>query len=79
MFDVADNLADVIGYASGGIRRVSAALIGCDIKLGTPTACLRSSRHAGGICTDNQKSLSGHIQPPFEFLGTSWGLLSFIV
>jgi hypothetical protein len=54
MFDVADNLADVIGYASGGIRRVSASLIGCDIKLGTPTACLRSGRHAGGISTDNQ-------------------------
>jgi hypothetical protein len=70
MLDVVDNLADVIGYTSGGIRRIGASLIGCDIKLGILPACLRSGRHAGGIPTDHQKALSGHIQPPFEFSDT---------
>jgi hypothetical protein len=53
ILDVADNLADIIGNASSGIRRVSPALIGCDFELCIPAARLGSGTHAGGITTDN--------------------------
>jgi hypothetical protein len=40
VLDVADNLADIIGYASSRIGRISAALVGGDFKLRIPATGL---------------------------------------
>jgi hypothetical protein len=53
LFDVADNLADIVGDASGRIGRISAALIGYNFKLRIPAAGLGGGVHACGISTDN--------------------------
>jgi hypothetical protein len=52
--DVADNLADVVGDASGRIGREGTAFISDDFKLWIPAARPRSGCHAGCITTDNQ-------------------------
>jgi hypothetical protein len=54
VLDVADNLADIVGDASGRIGGVGTAFIGGDFKLGIPAARPRSGCHARGITTDNQ-------------------------
>ena len=54
ILDVADNLADIVGDASGRIGGVGTAFIGGDFKLGIPAARPRSGCHARGITTDNQ-------------------------
>jgi hypothetical protein len=51
--DVADNLADVIGYASGGIGRVSAPLVSDNFKLRILAAGLGSGTHACSISPDH--------------------------
>jgi len=53
LFDVADNLADVVGNASGGIRRICTALIRFDFKLRISAAGLGGRTHARGISSDD--------------------------
>jgi hypothetical protein len=54
LFNVADNLADIIGNASCGIGGIGAAFIGNDFKLIVLTPGLGSGAHSGGIAADHQ-------------------------
>jgi hypothetical protein len=53
LLDIADNLADVIGNASGRIRSVGTAFISDDFKLCVPVPGTRCGAHACRISSDN--------------------------
>jgi hypothetical protein len=62
--DVVDNLADKVGYASGGIGDIFPSFKGNDLKIGPVTAGLGGRAHSGGITSDDNKALSWHSGMP---------------
>jgi hypothetical protein len=58
--NVVDNLADVVGDPSGGIRGVGTALESDDFQVWSPPTRLRCRAHTRRIATDDHESFFSH-------------------
>jgi hypothetical protein len=58
--NVVDNLADVVGNPSGGVRSVGATLEGDDLKIRSLPTCLRCRAHTCRIAADDDKPFFRH-------------------
>jgi hypothetical protein len=59
--DIVDNLADIVGNASGRVGCMGPSLEGYDVHVGLQPFCLGRRAHSGGIPTDDNKSFPRHI------------------
>jgi hypothetical protein len=59
--DIVDNLADIIGNASGRVGCMGPFLEGYDVQVRLQPFCLGRRAHSGGIPADDNKSFSRHI------------------
>jgi hypothetical protein len=59
--DIVDNLADIIGNASGRVGCMGSFLEGYDVQVRLQPFCLGRRAHSGGIPADDNKSFLCHI------------------